>query len=109
MSYTDYNTATVNIALKDYTVVGDPDILGPIRFNLPPAVNTMKGKLFVLKNIARTHSSDVVSIYPDGTDEIDGDNTPFELYSTTSTNRYNAIGLQCNGAGWEIIYTHHIH
>lgn len=68
---------------------------GSVTFNLPSASSIGAGKILWFKKIGATN---IVSLVPNGTDQIDGQNANYLL-----TFNNQAVGLSSDGAAWEVI------
>lgn len=84
---TDYTATT-----SDYTILVDTNS-GNVTITLPAAASNT-GRVFVIKCIDATNTCD---IDPNGTEEIDGDNSNFELIL------HETIMIQSDGSNWWII------
>ena len=67
-----------------------------------PAASSCTGRIYTFKRLAQTNESVLVRITPNGSDEIDGNNSSMSLDT-----QYNTLTLQSDGSRWWI--TNEVH
>tara|TARA_R110002110_G_scaffold400153_1_gene616344 strand:+ start:2368 stop:3084 length:717 start_codon:yes stop_codon:yes gene_type:complete len=67
-----------------------------------PAASTAPGRIYTFKRLAVTNESVLMRITPNGSDEIDGNNSSMSLDT-----QYNTLTLQSDGSSWWI--TNEVH
>ncbi len=83
---------------SDYTIISQSNFAGNTTINLPPAVSSLVGKIYNIKNLT-INPSEFVEIKPDGADTIDNGVSYF-------LDQFGSVTIQCDGDNWFILSSH---